>query len=93
MADGEDVTGSLVYQGGSAVYSVVNVHSAHSMDVSFERREYVVSLQAGAHGTILPAGDTTVLCGNDLSVAIVPDLCHRIDTIWLDGAVANDLFL
>ena len=92
LADGVDAMESLVYQGSSAVYSVEDPHTSHALAVTFERREYTVSLQAGEHGSVLPLGDTTVLCGNDLSVVIVPDQCYRIDTIWLDGTVANDLF-
>jgi len=88
-ADGVDVTDQLAYNGTSATYTFLNVHEAHALEATFVQQSYTVRIVTDVHGSVTPAEDTTVLCGDDLPVVIVPDECYQIDTIWLDGNVIN----
>ena len=52
----------------------------------FSQKKYNVQLMAGEGGTITPDGDTLVLCGEDLAIAITPDECYNIESMLLDGS-------
>jgi hypothetical protein len=62
-----------------------------SVKAYFSARTYDLSLTAGAGGRVTPSGDTTVVCGSDLSVSILPDECYDIENVTVDGVAMGAL--
>ena len=87
--DDEDVTASLDYSGTTATFTFSDVHEGHSLEATFARQTYTVSVLPTTNGSVTPSGDSAVLCGNDLTYVIVPDHCYKIDSVWLDGVPVN----
>jgi hypothetical protein len=46
---------------------------------------YTITTVAGAHGTISPAGSTTVAQGSNLKYTMVPDSGYHVDSVIVDG--------
>lgn len=81
----EDVLVDGVSLGPVASYSFINVTSPHSISVTFSLRTYLVTSSSGMNGRLSPAGNTTVSCGDDLTISITPDPCYEIDDVLVDG--------
>ena len=89
LVDGEEVAGQLQYSGNTASYAFANIHASHTLEVAFARKQYTMGVVAAPHGTVLPGGDSVVLCGDNMRYVIVPDECYQIDSVWLDGTFVN----
>ncbi|MHC4324418.1 MAG: InlB B-repeat-containing protein, partial [Planctomycetota bacterium] len=53
------VDGIPVQTGGTS-YTLTDIRAAHTVEVTFRLLEYVVTATAGANGSVIPAGATTV---------------------------------
>jgi hypothetical protein len=71
--------------------TINNIVSDHDIKVIFQTLEYQLQATAGAHGSVVPAGDSMVLCGQDLTYAIVPDDCYEIASVTVNGETLSQI--
>ena len=74
-------------------FTLKDVQAGHDILVSFKDAilQFLVSIEAGAGGSVTPLGDTLVNQGDDLVLEITPDPGKLLDKIMLDGVeVAPD---
>ncbi|MDD4395513.1 MAG: hypothetical protein PHQ33_06485, partial [Bacteroidales bacterium] len=69
--------------------TLTNVSENHTISATFEQISYTLEVVAGQNGTVTHTGMDTLFCGESMSFIIVPDLCHQIDSIVLDGIYIN----
>ncbi|MBR5982765.1 MAG: leucine-rich repeat domain-containing protein, partial [Bacteroidales bacterium] len=79
--DGEDVTADLVAE----VYTFDNVTTGHTISATFEQITYTIAASAGNGGTITPAGDISVNCGEGKTFAISANEGYMISDVLVDG--------
>jgi subtilisin family serine protease len=63
-----------------------NSNSASDLsDAAFSIVDPVITANAGANGSISPAGATSIACGSDLTYTFTPDACHAVEDVLVDG--------
>lgn len=67
-------------------YTFENVTSAHTIRVRFVKKQYIISVSAGAGGSITPAGEVKVEHGTNKSFVIAPNEGYRIEQVLLNNA-------
>ena len=75
--------------GAVTSYQIENIHTDQIVAAYFSERTYQLSLSADEGGHVTPTGDTTVICGSDLNVEIIPDECYDIENVTIDGVVVG----
>ncbi len=75
----------IAVQTGGAAFTLTDIQAAHTVEVTFRLLEYVVTSSAGANGSIIPVGDTTVTYGSDLAFTATPATGYQVDTWSVDG--------
>ncbi|MCP4613981.1 MAG: hypothetical protein GY845_35285, partial [Planctomycetes bacterium] len=85
QVDTWSVDGSPVQTGGTS-YTLSNIQTTHTVEVTFRLLEYVVTGSAGSNGSIAPVGATTVTYGSDLSFTATPGTGYQVDKWFVDGA-------
>jgi predicted aspartyl protease len=82
-----DVKVDGVSVGAVASYTFSDVQANHTIDATFSTLgPFTITANAGAGGSIAPAGATTVACGGSQSYSISPsDKCHFIADVKVDG--------
>jgi|GEM_PF-1832041 len=78
LVDGESV-------GAITSYTFTDAAEAHTIHAVFEEQMHTITASAGEHGSISPAGATTVRAGTDLTYSITPDAGYRIKDVKVDG--------
>jgi hypothetical protein len=66
-------------------YTFYDVQSDHTISVSFVLQTFTIQATAGPGGSISPAGNVVVNCGDGQEFQITPDLCHDILDVVVDG--------
>ncbi len=66
-------------------YTFEDVNSDHTIGAKFTIKTYIISANAEGNGKIEPSGELSANCGENKSFAIVPDDCHRIEDVIVDG--------
>jgi hypothetical protein len=84
QVDTWSVDGAAVQTGGTS-FTLSNIQTAHAVEVTFRLLEYVVTSSAGANGSVIPAGATTVTYGSDLAFTATPATGYQVDTWSVDG--------
>jgi hypothetical protein len=67
-------------------YTFYNVNSPHTIEASFTKGIFYINAISGENGTISPAGDVPVPCGDSASFTITPDDHFHIEDVLVDGA-------
>lgn len=87
--DAGHYTTGLVIDGtpiaASSTYTFVNVQTDHTISATFGTSTYNIVASAGAHGSISPAGTTSVEYGSNQTYTITPDAGYYVDTLYVDG--------
>ncbi|GFO60717.1 hypothetical protein GMST_30420 [Geomonas silvestris] len=71
--------------GPLASYSFTKVTANHTIAASFAPIVYVITANAGANGSITPAGPSNVNSGSALSYSITPAANFRVADVLVDG--------
>lgn len=66
-------------------YTFRNNHADRTVSAVFAINEYTLTANAGAHGTITPAGETTVEWHGTQTYTITPDDCYEITSVTVNG--------
>ncbi|MDB4349555.1 PKD domain-containing protein [Omnitrophica bacterium] len=78
IVDG-DIKGPLDY------YEFTDVREPHTIEAVFEINKYIISADAGPHGTISPIGEHEVEWGSDPTFNMIPDEGYHVKNIYIDG--------
>jgi len=74
---------------GGSTYTLSNIQSSHSVQVTFEAITYTITPSAGANGSISPSSNFTETQGNMTTFAATPDAGYTVDQWKLDGNVVQ----
>ncbi|MBO7652152.1 MAG: T9SS type A sorting domain-containing protein, partial [Bacteroidales bacterium] len=86
------VNGAEVTLDANNSYTIPNVTTEQTINVTFNQIVYTIAASAGNGGTITPAGDVDVNCGADATFTITPDEGYEIADVTVDGQSAiNDI--
>ncbi len=86
------VNGTPVTLEADNTYTITNVTEAQTVNVTFTHTTYTITASAGNGGTITPAGDVEVSCGDNKEFVITPDEGYEIADVIVDGQSAiNDI--
>ena len=66
-------------------YTIENVTENTTVNISFEQINYTIVASANEFGTIDPAGDVVVNCGDDKTFTFVPADSCRLVSVMVDG--------
>ena len=69
--------------GGS--YALTGVIANHTVAATFAINQYTITVSAGAHGSISPAGPVTLNHGGSQAFTITPDAGYHVGTLNVDG--------
>ncbi|MBN2026118.1 MAG: hypothetical protein JW854_05105 [Actinobacteria bacterium] len=77
------VDGSPVRQHDS--YTFTNVTDNHTIEASFAIHKYMITVTAGANGSITPSGNVYVNDGDSQTFTITPDEYYEVEDVLVDG--------
>ena len=87
-----NVNGSTVELNAENSYTIQNVTTEQTINVTFNQIVYTIAASAGNGGSISPAGDVEVNCGGNATFTITPDNGYEIADVIVDGQSAvNDI--
>ena len=66
-------------------YTIENVTTEQTVNVSFSQITYIITASAGNGGTITPAGNVDVNCGESMTFAIAASEGYQIADVVVDG--------
>ena len=81
----DSVFADNAYVGAVESYTFENMDDDHTLSATFVMNEYGIVATAGEHGTITPAGDTVVTCGENVTYSIAPETGWHISSLLVDG--------
>ena len=70
-------------------WSFTEIHTHHTLTVTFAQYSYTVTTTASEGGSVSPAGTTNVTYGESLTVTIAPADCYHIDSVFVDGVFSG----
>ena len=90
------LNGTAVTLNANNQYTIQNVTTEQTVNVTFNQITYTIAASAGSNGSITPAGSVEVGCGNDATFTITPNQGYEIASVIVDGqgvgAVASYTF-
>ena len=90
------VNGTAVTLNANNEYTILNITTEQTVNVTFNHLSYTITATANNGGSITPAGDVEVNCGENATFTITPDDGYEIADVTVDGqsvgAVANYTF-
>ncbi|MBN2534800.1 MAG: fibronectin type III domain-containing protein, partial [Spirochaetales bacterium] len=66
-------------------YTFDNVTGSHTIEAYFAQNTYTIAASAGENGSITPAGDVVVSCGETAVFTIIPGENYHIADVVVDG--------
>ncbi len=87
-ADCQEVADVLVdglSVGPVTTYTFTNLLADHTINATFQPIQYTISTTSGDSGAIVPGGNVTLNCGDQQVFNIIPDLCHSVADVLVDG--------
>ncbi len=84
-----DVLVDGISVGAVTTYDFTNVTASHTISVAFTINTYTITPFAGPNGSINPGGPATVTHGSNQTFTITPSSGHRIDSLFIDGAMID----
>ena len=84
MVDGED---EVVFTNNETyyVYTFDNVDTNHTIEAQFAVNTYTVSVTSTGNGTVDPAGDTTLNCGDNITFTFTPEEGYEVVSVTVNG--------
>ncbi|MBO4615509.1 MAG: choice-of-anchor J domain-containing protein, partial [Bacteroidales bacterium] len=79
------VNGTAVTLNANNQYTIQNVTTEQTVNVTFNQISYTIAASAGSNGSISPAGSIEVGCGDDATFTITPDQGYEIASVIVDG--------
>ena len=90
------VNGTAVTLNANNQYTITNITANQNINVTFNQLTYTIAATAGNGGSITPAGNTSVNCGENQTYTIAANNGYRIVDVTVDGqsvgAVASYTF-
>lgn len=83
------VNGTAVELDANNSYTIENVTTEQTVNVTFSRITYIITASASNGGTITPAGDVEVNCGESMTFAIAASEGYQIVDVVVDGVSAG----
>ena len=83
------VNGTAVTLDANNSYTIENVTTEQTVNVTFDMITYIITASAGNGGTITPAGDVEVNCGESMTFAIAASEGYQIVDVVVDGVSAG----
>ena len=77
------VNGSEVILDSNNSYTIQNVTTEQTINVTFNRISYTITASAGNGGTI--NANNTANCGENFTFSVTPDNCYEIGTVTVNG--------
>ena len=82
-----------VNRGSLTEFDFASVTGSHTLHAYFSQTRYSVTAGVSENGSVTLSGGE-VLCGEDVSFTVVPNSCHRLDSVLVNGvnvgAVTSD---
>ncbi|MBS4027615.1 MAG: hypothetical protein KGZ58_03165, partial [Ignavibacteriales bacterium] len=78
------------YYGNTSPFTVYNVTSDLTINVTFRLKSYTISVTQPANGSISPAGAVSVTHGSNKQFQFFPDATYHIDSILVDGSYVGN---
>jgi hypothetical protein len=72
-------------------WQFTNVTADHSIAATFAIDTYTITVTAGAHGSITPAGQVTVDHGDGVTFSVLSDAGYRVGDVVVDGVSQGPL--
>ncbi|MDR1348241.1 MAG: T9SS type A sorting domain-containing protein [Prevotellaceae bacterium] len=69
----------------AGTYTFTNITDNHSISVTFKPIQYTITVSAGANGTITPATNQTVACGDSQTFTFTSNAYYETDEVLIDG--------
>ncbi|MCL2042316.1 MAG: fibronectin type III domain-containing protein, partial [Bacteroidales bacterium] len=66
-------------------YTFTDINKDYTIHVTFQQIPYTITATADQNGTIDPAGETEVGCGENQTYTITPNTCYEIDQVLIDN--------
>lgn len=66
-------------------YLFENVTEDHTISVTFEAEKHIVTVNAGAHGSVTPSGEVLVDEGSSLTIDFDPNVGYAVSEVLVDG--------
>ncbi|MES2921276.1 MAG: hypothetical protein V4819_07010 [Verrucomicrobiota bacterium] len=85
----ENVLVDGISVGAVSNYTFTNVTASHTISASFAVNTYTITATAGAHGSISPAGATSVDYFGSQEFSIIPDEGYYVGSMVVDGAAVS----
>ena len=79
------VDGNNVNLNANNSYTINNITANHTVNATFHLLSYTIAASAGDNGSISPAGNTNVNCGDNATFTITPDEGYEIAGVTVDG--------
>ncbi|MBR3947240.1 MAG: choice-of-anchor J domain-containing protein [Bacteroidales bacterium] len=79
------VDGNNVNLNANNSYTINNITANHTVNATFHLLSYTIAASAGDNGSISPAGNTNVNCGDNATFTITPDEGYEIADVTVDG--------
>ncbi len=73
--------GATITDDGDGSYTISNIYSAGTVNVTFTRPDFDVDIVAGANGSVSPASPQTIACGENLTITPTPDTGYVVDEV------------
>lgn len=80
--------GTVVQTGGST-YTLSNITTNHSVEVTFSINQYSLTVSAGSNGAISPTGTVVVNYGSNKAFAATPSANYQVNQWSVDGSVVQ----
>ena len=89
LLDGQDRSDLLRNINDTLCAYIPTVTAPYTVAAVFERRQFQVTVIADGAGSITPGSVGTVACDTTLAFEVVPDECHYVASITINGADAE----
>ena len=66
-------------------YTFANLLADHTISATFQPIHYTIATSSGSNGSIAPGGNVGFNCGDQQTFSIIPDLCHSVVAVLVDG--------
>ncbi|GEM_PF-6917677 len=83
---GVDIKGSLTGSGDIKTFAASGITSDATLNVSFKKKQYTISVVSGSDGSVSPSGSVLVDHGDDKTFTITPNTGYEIDVATYGGA-------
>ena len=91
FVDGELATTGIVWNGDIATYTFTDIRANHEIRAEFVLKQHTMHIEVAGSGNASPLGDSIVECGASFRFDAIPQQCHKVDSVFIDGVLSNNL--